>query len=466
MTTNESPSRETLEGRDNAAVRLGQRLRRARLARNLTQGEVAKNQFSVSYVSAVERGQIRPSLGALEKLAERLQVPVTDLLGDGEEPRVLAATSERRDTGADRQRDEWEWRLLEAQRIIGAGRPEALNDAIESLSRLTTRAAGAREQAQALLQLTRAFLQAGRADEARDAAQRGLGVAERTGDHDLTERLRFELGLAYAHLQSYPLAAETFSRGLQAADDGAVRDPLFRMNVLLQLGGSARQLGHQDEAVRYLEQAADASRDAVNPRTMAQAYAAMSQSYAAKGDVVSARYYAIRSVAAYDEARGRRQIAAVHAQYGRALAQAGDLSAALRELETARDIAVAQQDAAGIAEGQRALATLYLRENRLAEAEQAAQESSAQAEMTRDPVQRAETLVTLAQVQEHKGDVEGAERMFSEAIDLLQSANAPDLLSATYGEFSQFYERRGDDRRAFEMLKHAHSLTARAALPI
>src|SRR5690348_12724122 len=68
--------------RDASTQRLGQRLRRARLTRNLTQGEVARNQFSVSYVSAVERGQIRPSLGALEKLAERLQVPITDLLGD------------------------------------------------------------------------------------------------------------------------------------------------------------------------------------------------------------------------------------------------------------------------------------------------------------------------------------------------------------------------------------------------
>jgi transcriptional regulator with XRE-family HTH domain len=48
-----------------ANLRLGQRLRSARIARNLTQGEVAKDQFSISYISAVERGQIRPSLGVL-----------------------------------------------------------------------------------------------------------------------------------------------------------------------------------------------------------------------------------------------------------------------------------------------------------------------------------------------------------------------------------------------------------------
>src|SRR5579859_1879410 len=59
---------------------IGQRVRRARLSRNLTQSELAKGDFSVSYISAVERGQIRPSLGALERLATRLQVPLSELL--------------------------------------------------------------------------------------------------------------------------------------------------------------------------------------------------------------------------------------------------------------------------------------------------------------------------------------------------------------------------------------------------
>ncbi len=63
---------------DASAVRLGQRLRKARLARNYTQSEVAQQQFSVSYISAVERGQIRPSLGALERLSDRLHVPLAD----------------------------------------------------------------------------------------------------------------------------------------------------------------------------------------------------------------------------------------------------------------------------------------------------------------------------------------------------------------------------------------------------
>src|SRR5260370_9997568 len=91
--------------RETSTMRLGQRLRRARLARNLTQGEVARNQFSVSYVSAVERGQIRPSLGALEKLAERLQVPLTDLLGEGGLDNLGPSPCESREPTTVRVRD-------------------------------------------------------------------------------------------------------------------------------------------------------------------------------------------------------------------------------------------------------------------------------------------------------------------------------------------------------------------------
>jgi|SRR5579884_707309 len=454
--------REGQDTRDSAAVRLGQRLRRARLQRNLTQGEVAKNQFSVSYVSAVERGQIRPSLGALEKLAERLQVPVTDLLGDDE--RLGHGPAERREPIADRQRDEMEARLLEAQRLLGNGSPEAVRDAVESLTRLSSRQLGPRELAQVYLQLARAHLQQGRGDEARDAAQKGLSQAERAGDADLTERLRFELGSAYAQLQSYTLAAESLRKCLHSAEDGTVRDPLFRMSVLLGLGAVARGLGQQDEAVHYLQRAAEAARTAVSPRALAEAYGALSHSYATKGETSLARYYAIRSIAAYDEARTRRQIAIVHAQYGRALAQVGRMDDAYSELELAREIAVAQQDPQGIAEARRAQALLFLRENRVDDAARAAEESAAQAETMQDPTQRAESLLTLAQVSEHRQDFAGAERDYDEAISLLREAQAHDLLAAAYTQASQFYERRGDDRKAFELLKQAHSLTAPAAL--
>src|ERR1700730_14056104 len=59
---------------------VGARLRAERLAQKKTQNQLAAPDFSVSYISAIERGQIHPSLRALEILASRLGLTATELL--------------------------------------------------------------------------------------------------------------------------------------------------------------------------------------------------------------------------------------------------------------------------------------------------------------------------------------------------------------------------------------------------
>src|SRR5712692_10799598 len=61
---------------------VGPRLRAARLAKKYTQSQLAQPDFSVSYISAIERGQIQPSLRALEIIALRLGLSSTQLLPD------------------------------------------------------------------------------------------------------------------------------------------------------------------------------------------------------------------------------------------------------------------------------------------------------------------------------------------------------------------------------------------------
>ena len=63
---------------------LGGRLRSARQARGLTQGEVADDVMSVAYLSRIESGHRQPTAPALETLAERLDVSVESLLGVAE----------------------------------------------------------------------------------------------------------------------------------------------------------------------------------------------------------------------------------------------------------------------------------------------------------------------------------------------------------------------------------------------
>src|ERR1700737_2525350 len=75
-----SPSLETANVGKAVAARVGTNIREVRTKLGMTQAQLAAPEFSISYISAIERGKIRPSLKALSILAKRLDVPLTFLL--------------------------------------------------------------------------------------------------------------------------------------------------------------------------------------------------------------------------------------------------------------------------------------------------------------------------------------------------------------------------------------------------
>ena len=55
---------------------IGRRVRRLRLARGLSQKQLAMPGVSYSYISRIESGNRKPTLNVLRKLARRLGVPL------------------------------------------------------------------------------------------------------------------------------------------------------------------------------------------------------------------------------------------------------------------------------------------------------------------------------------------------------------------------------------------------------
>src|SRR6266481_4434529 len=87
------PSLETANVGKAVAARVGTNIREVRTRLGLTQAQLAAPEFSISYISAIERGKIRPSLKALEILARRLNVPLAFLVeGDPEGAKDARAT--------------------------------------------------------------------------------------------------------------------------------------------------------------------------------------------------------------------------------------------------------------------------------------------------------------------------------------------------------------------------------------
>src|SRR6266849_10821061 len=109
---------------------VGAKIRAMRLAKKMTQSQLAKPDFSISYISAIERGQIQPSLRALAILAARLGLPSTYLL-------TVNTAEDTTDgsllSGSRRLNEVIELELLEAEVAI---QQDAIQEAIELLQQL------------------------------------------------------------------------------------------------------------------------------------------------------------------------------------------------------------------------------------------------------------------------------------------------------------------------------------------
>jgi len=416
----------------------------------MTQSDLADGQFSVSYISAVERGQIRPSLGALEKLAARLNVATHDLLRtDGG-----AGVSLDAEFFPLSDRNEVELQLRAAQILTHQGQPR---EALGLLDALRARGLSERDQALVDWQSARCALELKRGEQACKQAQAALDEAEHVNDPEMRERIRLTLGEALAFIGKQQAALSQLRAAADAAQKGTVHDPLFRLRALYLLGSTYRELGDLDQAVAILSEAATIANEVFVPERLAKLYWEVAEQCRASGDHRRARLYAGHSLAAYEEAGNRRLASQALTRLGRTYAQSGQLSDAKALLETAREGAELHQDSRALVEALTALAGIYLGERRTDDAGQAADQAMELAASTQDAAQQADAHLMLAHVLEARGDQSAAQH-FEQAIERFKAAESIYGLSDAYAQYSAYLERHDNSKRALEILKQAWRL--------
>jgi transcriptional regulator with XRE-family HTH domain len=150
---------------------IGERIRAARYAAQLTQTELAADHYSKSYISAIERSKMIPSLHALQYLAGRLAVPISSLLGEGgttTEAPDEAHVQEPPTCDEQESHEEEQARLLsEAEALLRDGR------CVEAIARFALLGQSDRLRA-AYEQYAHVLAEAGRFEEAYAAMQRAL----------------------------------------------------------------------------------------------------------------------------------------------------------------------------------------------------------------------------------------------------------------------------------------------------
>ncbi len=447
------PSLETANVGKAVAARVGANIREVRTKLGMTQAQLAAPEFSISYISAIERGKIRPSLKALSVLARRLDVPLTFLLegtpaGAAEARAVGFSSSE---SGPDQRIDV---DLLLANVLIQKGdfvQAEALLEPIQ-IERITP------DQIYRLHMLhSQIYLNTARYQEAIVDLRTAISQGEALGDDEYSERARNLLGKAYFSLHNYTLAIENHLHCFAAIEQDQISDPIFSLDVINNLAHDYFRRGDLEKAVYYYQQALTTLDTFYqDSRSFAQKYMDMSEHYKTLGKLSIAREYAMQSLAIYEMREEQRLVGLTHLYLGKALEKQDDVENAKREYVRAIDIERDLNDAVSTSQCLSELAELLLKDGQAVEAELKAQEALTYAQSGGDAQTQGQALITLAQIHHQADDFLSADRYFTRALELLDASNAHAIAASAYFQFANLLEERGEVQRSLAAIKKAY----------
>lgn len=411
---------------------VGDRLREARVARGLTQEQLAKGLATKGFISQIERNRSSPSLPKLRVMAERLGLPLGHFTGD-KSPHELT------------------YLRKSAELAIKAQEPErALKLVNEGLSLPTT----ANERAELHRIRGRALDALGRLADALASLQTAAATAP-PDDPELSGTIYADIGYILAQQEQFNGAMEANLRALGWIDRYKHADPALRARVLTNLGRSCYSLGQLETADEYLQRALDAAMDAESLFRIANAHMALGVSARAVGDLSRAVEHCNRALELHSRIGEHRtanrvlnNLGDVHYAAGRKR-QATELQE--RCLKRAREIH--DDFEIGVAAG--ALARYDLDENQLDEALAYAREAQRASERCGDHLHQALATAMEGEAAERQGQRIVANRRFAFAMRLLKARNAAAKLAEVCAMYANVLRRRGEDDRAFSFMRMA-----------
>lgn len=288
---------ELLEQTDRQA--LGRRLKAARLARGLTQSDVADDIMSVAFLSRIEAGQRGPSARALTALAERLDVTVESLLGEPDRHVV----------------DEIRLALDYAELSLESGQPADaethLHQALEKLD--TSRIDGMRDRARLLH--ARSLEATQREDDAI------VELEELIDDESANGVTRIKAGIAlsriYRETGDLGRAIECGQRVMAYVEGAGLGACDEAVQLTVTLAAAHFERGDTGHAVRMCRKAITRAESLGSAQARASAYWNASVMQANRGDVAAAVPLAERALALLSEGQDARNLARLRTEVGR-----------------------------------------------------------------------------------------------------------------------------------------------------
>jgi tetratricopeptide (TPR) repeat protein len=426
---------------------VGAKIRAARQAKKYTQSQLASPDFSVSYISAIERGQIHPSLRALEILARRLDLPSTQLLPqysqDGRGGGASIGTPMNEDTVI-------ELALLEAQICILQG--EAVQ-AIAKLGKLADKHLQDRQRTQQRYLLGWAYLHTAQLQKCENALVEAEKLATTQNDTYSSLHTHNLLGLTYAAMHNYHRALQSHQECLKLLESAQPQDPFFQCQVYNHLGQHYTHLDDFISAIDMFKQAIAIAEELVAPEHTQSVYWDMSQHYANTAQYHLAILYSYKCLSLYVNTSLRSEI---YHHLGRAMMKA-EPEKARAYLEEALQQENNVQDGLTRASITIRLAEWFLVHNQQEEAEQHAMQAFELARTFENTIIAVETLLIWGRIAYAQGKYKEGDEHFVAGLDMLEQLQMYEELadqSASYAQLLDELNRAQESityyKRAFE----------------
>jgi tetratricopeptide (TPR) repeat protein len=420
---------------------LGQRVRQARVARGLTQSELADSRFSKQYVSQIERDQLRPTDATLRWLADRLEV----------DPQFLA-------TGVDGRE------LERVESIVARG--EAALEARDHAEAITVLAgvteslpaeAASDLELRALLAESWARMYIGEMREALPLLTRARELVEDRvfSDVDRAEVL-FRLGCCRYRLASVSTALALFSEALDLAERSGIPCDRLRSRIFGWRSRCYRRQRDWEAAREDIERALELAEGLADDETIAHVEFQASLVAERTGSWVRARAHAERAKRLYETFDDRVNVARLLNNLGGLTFLLGDAEAAKVKLNEAFRVALEVGSDADAAQAVSSLAQVVLRAGDPATAEKhATQALTLLAGRTDylDEIGNAQLVLGRALLEQDRLDE--AETTFAEAEACLAQLSSAGHSAAAWTAQGDLASKRGDDRAAGALYRRA-----------
>ena len=424
-----------------APTTLGQRVRQARVARGLTQSELADSRFSKQYVSQIERDQLRPTEATLRWIADRLEVD-TQFLATGVDGREL---------------DRVESVVARGEAALEAhDYGEAITLLAGVIESLPAEAAPDLEL-RALLAESWARMYIGEMREALPLLTRARELVEDTvfSDVDRAEVL-FRLGCCRYRLASVTTALALFNEALDLAERSGIPCDRLRSRIFGWRSRCYRRQRDWEAAREDVERALELAEALDDRRATADAYFLGALVSERRGQWVAARSYAERAKVIYEEIDDRANTGKLLTTLGGLTFLLGKPDESIPLFKQAFAVALEVGSDADAAQAVSSLAQVHLRTGQLELAEQQAGHAL---DLLADRVDFIDEIgnaqLVLGRSLLEQGRLEEAEEKFRAAEESFAQLSSASHKAAAWTAQAELAVRRGEKEGAIQLYQRA-----------